>query len=361
MFAFDYDPGRGEGGSSTRPAIPIRTATVRVPRLSLSLKTSTRGVQPAAVRGDSAEPSRGRHRRRRSAPTSSRRCTPTSSRATSRCTRCSGSGGAVADPDILRRVFHSQQVPPGGFNRGHFSDPEVDRLIDEATQATDWTKPARAVRQSAAAHRRARAVHQPLDEDQLSPLPGRAFSGIRLTPHGGFQLPQKCLAATVELPRMKKRSRFLQVPIEPFTVEPELKADEHAREDGAHLLPGALARHRASRLAEDARRRRDDLHGHGRRAQRRRSADGRRLSHRAPLHRLPGLDRRQPLSRPARDARAAPLSRLRASRTTRRWPTIASIACTTPTPAKRSSATTTCGLATSSPTSSHGPTRRASS
>jgi deoxyhypusine synthase len=30
----------------------------------------------------------------------------------------------------------------------------------------------------------------------------------------------------VELHRMKKRSRFLQVPIEPFTVEPELKADE---------------------------------------------------------------------------------------------------------------------------------------
>jgi peptide/nickel transport system substrate-binding protein len=45
-------------------------------------------------------------------------------------------GGAVADPDILRRVFHSQMAPPAGFNRGHFSDPEVDRLIDAATQAT---------------------------------------------------------------------------------------------------------------------------------------------------------------------------------------------------------------------------------
>jgi peptide/nickel transport system substrate-binding protein len=47
-------------------------------------------------------------------------------------------GGALADPDILRRVFHSQQVPPSGFNRGHFSDPEVDRLIDEASKATDY-------------------------------------------------------------------------------------------------------------------------------------------------------------------------------------------------------------------------------
>jgi peptide/nickel transport system substrate-binding protein len=46
-------------------------------------------------------------------------------------------GGAVADPDILRRVFHSQQVPPVGFNRGHFSDPEIDRLIDRAAASTD--------------------------------------------------------------------------------------------------------------------------------------------------------------------------------------------------------------------------------
>jgi peptide/nickel transport system substrate-binding protein len=43
----------------------------------------------------------------------------------------------VADPDILRRVFHSQQVPPVGFNRGHFSDPEIDRLIDRAAASTD--------------------------------------------------------------------------------------------------------------------------------------------------------------------------------------------------------------------------------
>jgi peptide/nickel transport system substrate-binding protein len=44
-------------------------------------------------------------------------------------------GGSVADPDILRRVFHSQQVPPSGFNRAHYANPEVDRLIDLATAA----------------------------------------------------------------------------------------------------------------------------------------------------------------------------------------------------------------------------------
>jgi peptide/nickel transport system substrate-binding protein len=44
-------------------------------------------------------------------------------------------GGSVADPDILRRVFHSSQTPPSGFNRAHYANPELDRLIDQATAA----------------------------------------------------------------------------------------------------------------------------------------------------------------------------------------------------------------------------------
>jgi peptide/nickel transport system substrate-binding protein len=43
----------------------------------------------------------------------------------------------VSDPDMLRRVFHSGQMPPAGFNRGFYSHPAVDRLIDAATQSTD--------------------------------------------------------------------------------------------------------------------------------------------------------------------------------------------------------------------------------
>ena len=39
----------------------------------------------------------------------------------------------VSDPDMLRRVFTSAQVPPFGFNRGYFRDPEVDRLVQQAT------------------------------------------------------------------------------------------------------------------------------------------------------------------------------------------------------------------------------------
>ena len=49
-------------------------------------------------------------------------------------------GGALIDPDILRRVFHSNQVPPAGFNRGHFSDPHVDALLDDASRSTDESR-----------------------------------------------------------------------------------------------------------------------------------------------------------------------------------------------------------------------------
>jgi peptide/nickel transport system substrate-binding protein len=46
-------------------------------------------------------------------------------------------GGALADPDILRRVFHSSQTPPSGFNRGHYRNPRVDALLDEASGTAD--------------------------------------------------------------------------------------------------------------------------------------------------------------------------------------------------------------------------------
>jgi len=43
----------------------------------------------------------------------------------------------VTDPDMLRRAFHSSQVPPSGFNRGYYKNPEVDRLIDAASVSLD--------------------------------------------------------------------------------------------------------------------------------------------------------------------------------------------------------------------------------
>lgn len=43
----------------------------------------------------------------------------------------------VTDPDMLRRVFHSGQVPPAGLNRVHYRSADVDRLIDRASSSTD--------------------------------------------------------------------------------------------------------------------------------------------------------------------------------------------------------------------------------
>jgi peptide/nickel transport system substrate-binding protein len=43
----------------------------------------------------------------------------------------------MVDPDILRRVFSSTQTPAnGGFNRGHYDNPDVDHLLDLASSAT---------------------------------------------------------------------------------------------------------------------------------------------------------------------------------------------------------------------------------
>lgn len=41
----------------------------------------------------------------------------------------------VTDPEMLYETFHSAKVPPAGFNRGRFSDPAVDRLLEAARAA----------------------------------------------------------------------------------------------------------------------------------------------------------------------------------------------------------------------------------
>lgn len=95
------------------------------------------------------------------------------------------SQGALADPDILRRVFHSFQVPPVGFNRGSYSNPTVDALLDEATVVTDEERRrqlyievqriiARDVPYISLSHLRNFVVAQ------------RSLAGISLTPIGDF-------------------------------------------------------------------------------------------------------------------------------------------------------------------------------
>ncbi len=53
----------------------------------------------------------------------------------------------LQQPDIFRHAFHSAAMPPAGANRGRYSNPLVDRLIEEAEVAPDERSRARLYRQ----------------------------------------------------------------------------------------------------------------------------------------------------------------------------------------------------------------------
>jgi ABC-type transport system substrate-binding protein len=48
--------------------------------------------------------------------------------------------GGNEDPDIFEYVFDSSKFPPHGANRGYYSNPQVDALIDQARSTTDHEK-----------------------------------------------------------------------------------------------------------------------------------------------------------------------------------------------------------------------------
>ena len=48
--------------------------------------------------------------------------------------------GANLDPDSFEYVFSSKKTPPAGANRGHFRNPQLEVLLDEARVITDRAK-----------------------------------------------------------------------------------------------------------------------------------------------------------------------------------------------------------------------------
>ena len=48
--------------------------------------------------------------------------------------------GANNDPDIFEYVFSSKKMPPDGANRGHYRNPQLDALLDEARVEMDQEK-----------------------------------------------------------------------------------------------------------------------------------------------------------------------------------------------------------------------------
>jgi peptide/nickel transport system substrate-binding protein len=95
-------------------------------------------------------------------------------------------GGSLVDPDILRRVFHSDQTPPLGFNRGYYSNAAVDRLIDLATQSTDETDRARYYR-DAQKLVAADAPYIPIWNRTNVIVAQRSLDGLHLNAIGDFQ------------------------------------------------------------------------------------------------------------------------------------------------------------------------------
>jgi peptide/nickel transport system substrate-binding protein len=95
-------------------------------------------------------------------------------------------GGSLVDPDILRRVFHSDQTPPLGFNRGYYDNAEVDRLIDLATQSTDEADRARYYR-DAQKLVAADAPYIPIWNRTNVIVAQRSLDGLHLNAIGDFQ------------------------------------------------------------------------------------------------------------------------------------------------------------------------------
>jgi peptide/nickel transport system substrate-binding protein len=93
--------------------------------------------------------------------------------------------GSLADPDILRRVFHSRQAPPVGFNRGHFRDAAVDEVLDRAAASEDDRERAELFRaaQRALAHQ---VPYISLWCKTNVAVAQRSLAGIRLTPMADF-------------------------------------------------------------------------------------------------------------------------------------------------------------------------------
>ena len=91
----------------------------------------------------------------------------------------------VSDPDMLRRVFHSKQMPPNGFNRGYYENPDVDRLIDAAMAATTEDERRRLYGDA----QRAVAADAPyisLWYKTNVAVSGKQIEGVKLTPSAEF-------------------------------------------------------------------------------------------------------------------------------------------------------------------------------
>jgi peptide/nickel transport system substrate-binding protein len=132
VFDFKYDPAEAERLLDAA-GYPDPDGPGPLPRLRLSLKTSTSEVyrlQAAAIQHDLARVGIALEIRSSELQTLSADVR----RGSFQLYTLQWVG--VTDPDMLRMVYHSGQQPPIGLNRVHYSNAEVDRLIERASMAT---------------------------------------------------------------------------------------------------------------------------------------------------------------------------------------------------------------------------------
>jgi len=92
----------------------------------------------------------------------------------------------ITDPDALRIRFHSKMVPPLGANRERYQNPELDRLLDEASTTFDRKARKAAYREAQEILARDLPYISLWYKDNFA-LAKRTIQGIRLGPFAGFR------------------------------------------------------------------------------------------------------------------------------------------------------------------------------
>jgi peptide/nickel transport system substrate-binding protein len=93
--------------------------------------------------------------------------------------------GGNEDPDIFEYIYHSARIPPNGANRGYYTNPRVDVLIDQARIASEQA----ARKQIYDELQRILAADEPtinlwyLDNIVVA---NRRVQGLRLNPSGNY-------------------------------------------------------------------------------------------------------------------------------------------------------------------------------
>lgn len=92
----------------------------------------------------------------------------------------------VTEPDIFYHVFHSRSMPPKGANRGRYSNPRLDRLLEQGRRATilDTRHDVYRAAQRIVA---TELPYIPLWHQTNVAVLRTTFSGYRLSPSGDFR------------------------------------------------------------------------------------------------------------------------------------------------------------------------------